>query len=488
MEKGGWKEVGELGKGVRSYTDGRAAAATDYSYRVRIRGPGGYSEYAGPCRLRTPGTPTPKVPPGRLVAAPRSPTEMFLAWSGEVSPDFTYAISRRKADENEADLGRTFTADARTMVISGLEPGTEYRFYVRVRTDAGKQLRQSYSKKRTPAGEGVAAGIGTIDFREFAIRSYAKRDKASSAKVEDEGGTLRLSGEAWRKIAVPCRVSADTILEFDFKRAAPGKTQGIALDSNDTYGTDTTWRFRLDGIGEDSEWVGSYRGAAAGGSGWRHCFIPVGGHRAGNLSFLIFVNTGGEGGPEGECLFRNVKLYELTAEGAVDPLELPPAPAGATAVVFKEDALEPYKPDHDKAPRVAVEEGGNALRLGGNAWKKIPLRYNVGPDTVLELDFRSAKPGERHGVGCEYEYKSRKYTRLFKLYGAERADNDTYADYEAFAPAERRYRIRLGLLFKGETRSLVFYTDHDVKEPTAESLFRNVKIYDLPGSQPDSRR
>ncbi|MFO0888061.1 MAG: hypothetical protein U0790_02825 [Isosphaeraceae bacterium] len=40
--------------------------------------------------------------------------------------------------------------------------------------------------------------------------------------MEDAGATLHLSGNTWKKVALPYAVTANTVLEFDFRSPARG--------------------------------------------------------------------------------------------------------------------------------------------------------------------------------------------------------------------------------------------------------------------------
>lgn len=138
--------------------------------------------------------------------------------------------------------------------------------------------------------------------------------------------------------------------------------------------------------------------------------------------------------------------------------------------------------NQDVQPTMTIEDGGNTLHLKGNSWKKISLPYTVTPYTVLEFDFKSPAQGEVHGIGFDNnETMSEGYT--YKLYGTQNwGINIPFYRYTSFAPGWRHYRIPVGEHFTGNMIYLVFVNDHDVSNPTAESYFGNVKVFEDPSA------
>ncbi|MEJ2258078.1 MAG: Ig-like domain-containing protein, partial [Woeseiaceae bacterium] len=51
----------------------------------------------------------------------------------------------------------------------------------------------------------------------------------------------------------------------------------------------------------------------------------------------------------------------------------------------------------DVRAATTIEDGGFALRIVGNGWKKIDFPYTITEDTILEFDFQSMAEGEIHG-------------------------------------------------------------------------------------------
>ena len=129
----------------------------------------------------------------------------------------------------------------------------------------------------------------------------------------------------------------------------------------------------------------------------------------------------------------------------------------------------------DKNAVVTIEEGGTALHIVGNGWKKIYFPYTVTADTILEFDFQSTAEGEIHGIGFDTD-NSANSDRVFKLHGTQGWGIQTFNDYAGESP--KHYMIPVGQYYTGEMLYLTFVNDHDVGSPTAESVFKNIKVYE----------
>ena len=73
------------------------------------------------------------------------------------------------------------------------------------------------------------------------------------------------------------------------------------------------------------------------------------------------------------------------------------------AVDFSAQPILTYAGNQDRDPeQVSVEDAGATLHLTGNNWKAIQLTlpFNVTPDSVIELDFKSdGAEGEINAIG-----------------------------------------------------------------------------------------
>jgi hypothetical protein len=123
-----------------------------------------------------------------------------------------------------------------------------------------------------------------------------------------------------------------------------------------------------------------------------------------------------------------------------------------------------------------LQSGGTVLKLSGNAWKAIPLNYNITSNTVLEFDFGSTSQGEIHGIGFDDDNEI-SYYLTFKLFGTQNWGILNYNNYPGNS-TWRPYVIPVGQFYTGTADRLFFAADHDVAYPTGNSYFRNIKIYE----------
>jgi hypothetical protein len=153
-------------------------------------------------------------------------------------------------------------------------------------------------------------------------------------------------------------------------------------------------------------------------------------------------------------------------------------------VNFSDFAIGSYGFLQDVGGIVTVEDGGKTLHMVGNNWKKIDLNYNVTSDTVLEFDFMSTKLGEIHAIGFDTD-TTISAGKTFQLYGTQVWGVQDFHDYAPGQAGCKHYQIPVGQYYTGRMSHLFFANDLDTFKPTAESVFRNVRIRE--GSVVDPR-
>ncbi|MFO0887870.1 MAG: S8 family serine peptidase [Isosphaeraceae bacterium] len=330
--------------------------------------------------------------------------------------------------------------------------------------DVAGPTAQSYFRNVRLSESTPPPSTGAVDFSGLTIQSYGGgQDVAGTAAVEDAGATLHLSGNTWKKVALPYAVTANTVLEFDFRSPARGEVHAIGLDTDDALSSDRG--FRLYGTQADYG-IAAFANYDASAPGWVSYRIPVGQYFTGAMQYLTFANDHDVAGPTAQSYFRNVRLSEST----------PPPSTGA--VDFSGLTIQSYGGGQDVAGTAAVEDAGATLHLSGNTWKKVALPYAVTANTVLEFDFRSPARGEVHAIGLDTD-DALSSDRGFRLYGTQTDYGiAAFANYDASAPGWVSYRIPVGQYFTGAMQYLTFANDHDVAGPTAQSYFRNVRLYE----------
>ena len=160
----------------------------------------------------------------------------------------------------------------------------------------------------------------------------------------------------------------------------------------------------------------------------------------------------------------------------------PPPPPPADVINFNDYSVDPYGGRQDFTGTSTVEQNGAALHLTGNRWKKIDFPYTVTANTVLEFDFASSSQGEIHGIGFDTDTIISS-NRTFRVYGTQNWGIGTFDNYTP--SGTQQYVIPVGQFYTGSFAHLFFTSDHDVSNPSSDSIFSNVRIYE-DGNTPDA--
>lgn len=146
-----------------------------------------------------------------------------------------------------------------------------------------------------------------INFNDYTIESYGGgQDASGSVTVEDGGSTLHMVGNLWKKISFPYVVTADTVLEFDFKSTVQGEIHGIGFDVDNSISSGYTFRV----YGTQGWGIGAFANYGGSAPDWKHYTIPVGQYYTGSMNYLIFAMDHDGGSSNGENYFRDVAVYE----------------------------------------------------------------------------------------------------------------------------------------------------------------------------------
>lgn len=131
------------------------------------------------------------------------------------------------------------------------------------------------------------------------------QDTGGVFEVQNEGHTLSLAGNLWKKVVLSYQITANTMLSLDFTSDIQGEIHGIGFDTDDDISSDKL--FQLWG---DQKWgLQNYRQYSGDGHSQRFV-IPVGEFYTGKMKYLIFVNDHDISHPTAQSNFSNILLYE----------------------------------------------------------------------------------------------------------------------------------------------------------------------------------
>jgi len=395
----------------------------------------------------------------------------------------------------------------------------------------------------TATVEGVQA-IEPVNFDNQAFLSYgAAQDRA--VEVQAAGSDVSLRGNGWKAIPLHYNVTPNTVLMFEFRSDYEGDIHAIGLDTN--LHPTRYFLFQLHGtqpyaIHQAAPYRGGWQAyvipVGAYYTGEMNYLVFVNDHdvsepfaesRFRNIRFyernprLTFQWDFGDGATStsqtpshtydqpGTYLAEVVVTDQAGRRGSASvavevepppPLEVeieadPAAGYAPLEVSFSPNVAGAPLPGpldlsavtiwsyggraQDRAARVTIEDQGRTIHIQGNGWKALRAPYIVTRNTVLSFEFRSDWPGEIHAIGLDDNLVPTR-SRIFQLCGTDRYARPIGPPYQA--GRWQAYEIPVGQFLSGRVRYLALINDHDVRYPTAESRFRNIRLYERdPGLQ-----
>lgn len=158
------------------------------------------------------------------------------------------------------------------------------------------------------------AGNDTIIGGEQTTMAVNASTLLTYAGSQDAGGTINfldddtgvaLDGNLWKQLSIGYTVTANTIIEFDFRSSNEAEVSAIGFDNDNNlsagfafkvYGTQN-W-----GINNFDNYDGS--------GDWVHYEIDIGSFYTGNFSRMFILNDDDGGGDDGDGSWRNITIHE----------------------------------------------------------------------------------------------------------------------------------------------------------------------------------
>ena len=185
--------------------------------------------------------------------------------------------------------------------------------------------------------------------------------------------------------------------------------------------------------------------------------------------------------------------FELMAQeqgsehARVDYVEF--VPVASTPATGTPETGTPPAPPADPAPPAAPEPAQPApttvlsspVTLQGSAWKSTAIDYQVMPNTMMQVEFRSSTEGAIHAIGLDDNaiIEASDRSELVQLSGTEAWGAGDF-DYVT-SSGWQSYDIPIGQFASSDAAYLsLFSMGNDAGEATSE--FRNVRLYEALGS------
>ena len=130
--------------------------------------------------------------------------------------------------------------------------------------------------------------VGSIDFNAFTLEAYSNQDGTGELSIENDGDTLLIEGNRWRRSTDSFEVTTDTVIEFQFQSAAEGEIHGVGFDENQELSNDV----RIFQFWGTQNWTGAnqFSPRYSGSDEFETFSIRVGQFYTGSSMRLVFVN------------------------------------------------------------------------------------------------------------------------------------------------------------------------------------------------------
>ncbi|MGF1497394.1 MAG: cadherin-like domain-containing protein [Elainellaceae cyanobacterium] len=138
--------------------------------------------------------------------------------------------------------------------------------------------------------------------------AYSNQDLVPQVTSTPDGSELQLGGNSWKRIDLDYTITADTILELEFRSTAQGEIHGIGFDDDNRLSRDRLFQF----YGTQNWGINTYQNYSSQAGEWKFYQIRVGDFFTGDMSHLILTNDHDTANPNAISQFRNLKVYEGT--------------------------------------------------------------------------------------------------------------------------------------------------------------------------------
>ncbi len=170
--------------------------------------------------------------------------------------------------------------------------------------------------------------IPAIDFSSLYINSYTQDQDIEGyyntnyyLHGSNEGRSLFLYGNTWKKAHYNYTITEKTILEFEFRINNEGDIHSIGFDTDNIHNNGDV-NFWLGGTNSSSSYIKDI-GSYSSNNQWVKYTIEAGNYFQGNISYLTFINDDDSNSlNQPQSAFRNVRLFE---EGYLDTEPTPPS-------------------------------------------------------------------------------------------------------------------------------------------------------------------
>ena len=163
----------------------------------------------------------------------------------------------------------------------------------------------------------TATTPSAVDFSAVTINSHGSQDRQPTAfSVSSDGNGINITGNTWKDIDLSHTITANTILEFEFRSTAEPELSLVGFDTDNEFSTATPF-FKLFGTQTLNDTASGAFNTYDGSGNWQKFSIRVGDFATGSFTKLYFGNDDDGGGDLGNSFFRNVVVYEQDPQSSL---------------------------------------------------------------------------------------------------------------------------------------------------------------------------
>ncbi|MEM9859616.1 MAG: hypothetical protein AAF843_19840, partial [Bacteroidota bacterium] len=239
-------------------------------------------------------------PPTNLNVA-ISTTSALLTWNDSGNDENAYVVERLDESNSNFVSVQSLLANVLTHTDTDLIPGKTYRYRVGAVSLQNDTVYSQEVVVNTPLSTETDL---LINNQPSLASNYSADQDNGTFQIIDNQNTILLEGNAWKSASYNYTVTANTVLEFDFKSTDEGEIQGIGFDNDNLHAQDKIFQL----YGTQTWGITDYKDYQ--GTDWKHYIIPVGNHFTGVMDRITFIGDEDKNGASQNGFFRNVLVYE----------------------------------------------------------------------------------------------------------------------------------------------------------------------------------
>ena len=272
--------------------------------------------------------------------------------------------------------------------IQLLDQAEAYLLEIRKKIELGELTFGTTPGNAVPGNVTQILPTGSGDFINYA----GGQDSGGPVTVTNGGADFDIDGNLWKRLAVNYNVTANTVLEFDYRSTLQPEIASIGFDNDSNFGNNNDRFFiygsQLGGVNYAAP-IPTYQYSGSGN--YEHVVIPVGTFFTGNFSHMTFINDS-DAAPAGNSQYQNVFLREgPTQPGGTNPTAPPGVKEAYEGIIEQIDLISKdanYRGINllgsDNLKTIFNETGTSSLITEGIDGTSLGLALNSGSLTSLE--------------------------------------------------------------------------------------------------------